>query len=150
MIATIEEFEAEVDRLLALLLPHLTAEHAQRSFAGDILPWRRDRFVTFDHPEGDATPFIEGRDGVFDYIISERGNEYERIRGTAHDVLGELFIGLTSHLSHTYGFRRGGPEPLLACFDEQERLLALLDKQWAAKAAHNNRQHRERIAHERG
>ena len=149
-IQTIEDFKSEVDRLLALLVPHLTDAHAMHNFAGEILPPRRDLFVTFDHPIGDATPFVEGGDGVFDFVISERGTEYRRERGTAHEVLGKLFIGLTSQLTHAYGFRRGGAEPLLDCFDEQERLLALLDAGWAAEAARQNQPHRERIAREHG
>lgn len=148
-IQTIEQFQSEFCRLLAVLVPHVTAEHLPRNYAGDILCPERSLFVTFDRPKGDGTPYVESNGGGFDYVISERGSEYRREPGTADEVMGKLFISITSGLSHSYGFRRGGPEPLLACFDEQEQLLALLDSGWAAEAARQNQSHRERIARER-
>lgn len=89
---------------------------------------------TFDFPRGDGTPNIEIDDsGLFHYVISKRGNEYDRkITNDLNNLLYWVFSNVTFSIATTFelnnriedqDFRR-------IMFDKQEKLLGILDQNW--------------------
>jgi hypothetical protein len=89
--------------------------------------------VTFDAPKGDATPFVELRNGQFHFVISERGHEFERVAGNADEILALLFEGITSDLAYNFELRHRvrGQDPRKIAFAKQIELLTLLNAKWA-------------------
>lgn len=92
---------------------------------------------TFSTPKGDATPNIEvDNSGLYNYVISERGNEYERkITADLNDLLYWIFASVTFSMACDFelknrvenrDFRR-------MMFAKQEELLGILDKKWEEK-----------------
>ncbi len=92
---------------------------------------------TFSLPKGDATPNIEvDSSGLYNYVISERGTEYERrITSDFNDLLYWIFASVTFSMACDFelknrvknrDFRR-------IMFAKQEELLGILDRDWEEK-----------------
>lgn len=86
-VKTIKELQEKIERLLVVLADNINDDYYSKNTHGDILCLKKSNLVTFDSPIGDATPFIEVKNGQFNFIISERGVEYKRIIGDADNVM---------------------------------------------------------------
>ncbi|MFD2263991.1 Imm63 family immunity protein [Lacibacterium aquatile] len=120
---------------------HIDPSWHGRNAAGETLDFTRCPPVTFDRPEGDATPFIEGGDGLFHFIISERGQERRRKSGDADQVLYLLFCSITFMLAVRFELtnRIAGQDSRRQMFAKQVALLALLNARWAESQAVEHR-----------
>lgn len=92
---------------------------------------------TFSTPIGDATPNIEVDSlGLYNYVISERGNEYKRnITSDLNDLLYWIFADVTSSMSSDFELKNRIEEKdcRRIMFTKQEELLGLLNKEWEEK-----------------
>lgn len=71
-ITNIDELNAAFQRLLRVLETHIGDDFYPRNAQGEVLTFDKWKTVTFDFPLGDATPFVEMRNGQFNFVISER------------------------------------------------------------------------------
>lgn len=89
---------------------------------------------TFSTPKGDATPNIEiGSSGLYNYVISERGNEYKRkITSELNDLLYWIFASVTFSMACDYELKNRveNKDFRRIMFAKQEDLLGLLNKDW--------------------
>lgn len=134
-IVTIEDFQKETRRLSGILAENISDDYYPRSGDGQILTFDQYPFVTFNGPRGDATPFIELKDGVFNFVLSERGTEFRRIKGDADKILFLVFEGLANELASGYAARNRieGQDFRRLMFAKSVELLNLLNPEWAAR-----------------
>jgi len=98
------------------------------------LSYNIDRAETFDHPVGDATPYIEKVDGQFHYVISERGQEYKRVASAdPYEILRLLFDDVTFTMASQFEVnnRAAYQDCRRILFAKQVELLGTLDPAWA-------------------
>ena len=92
---------------------------------------------TFSSPIGDATPNIEVDNlGLYNYVISERGNEFERkLTSDLNDLLYWIFSSVTFSMACDYELKNRIEEKdcRRIMFEKQEELLGILDKKWEEK-----------------
>ena len=92
---------------------------------------------TFEHLRGDGTPCIEvDSKGFMYYVISERGQEFERRKtGKINDLLYWIFSDVTSLMSFRYELenRIEDKDCRRLAFNKQLELLGLLDNDWKEK-----------------
>ena len=92
---------------------------------------------TFSFPIGDATPNIEVDNlGLYNYVISERGDEYERkITSDLNDLLYWIFASVTFSMACDYELKNRieNKDFRRIMFAKQEELLGLLNKDWEEK-----------------
>lgn len=92
---------------------------------------------TFSSPIGDATPNIEIDSlGLYNYVISERGEEYERkITSDLNDLLYWIFASVTFSMACDYELKNRIEEKdcRRIMFVKQEELLGLLNENWKEK-----------------
>jgi hypothetical protein len=92
---------------------------------------------TFSSPIGDATPNIEVDNlGLYNYVISERGNEYERkLTSDLNDLLYWIFSSVTFSMACDYELKNRIEEKDFRriMFEKQEELLGLLNREWEEK-----------------
>ncbi|WBL23854.1 Imm63 family immunity protein [Zunongwangia sp. HRR-M8] len=92
---------------------------------------------TFSSPIGDATPNIEVDNvGLYNYVISERGNEYERkLTSDLNELLYWIFSPVTFSMACDYELKNRIEEKdcRRIIFEKQEKLLGILDKKWEEK-----------------
>lgn len=90
-----------------------------------------------------AIPYIEiDNDGNYNYIIRERGKEYERkIFKTEEKLLFEVFKNATSLMATNFELqnRIENQDCRILIFNKKEELLSLINQDWAIK---------ERIRHQ--
>ena len=87
-------------------------------------------------PQHDGSPHIEEVSGKFEFVVTERGTEFERIRGlSADEVLYMLMEGVTMRIATQYELenRKEGIDGRSIWFPYQEMLMAEFNPQWAAK-----------------
>lgn len=139
-IKTIDDLKIEFQRLLKVLEVHISNDFYPRNARGDILTFDKWRTVTFDSPIGDATPFIEMKNGQFNFIISERGSEYERVAGDSEEMLELIFEGITFTLAVEFELRNRVEyqDSRRLMFAKQIELLELLNPSWAARESENH------------
>ena len=98
---------------------------------------------TFSSPIGDATPNIEIDDlGLYHYVISERGNEYDRkMTSDLNDLLYWIFSSVTFSMATDYELKNRIEDQDFRriLFQKQQELLGTLNKEW---------EERERKEHE--
>ena len=98
---------------------------------------------TFSSPIGDATPNIEVDDfGLYHYVISERGNEYDRkMTSDLNDLLYWIFSSVTFSMAADYELKHRIEEQDFRriLFRRQRELLKSLNEEW---------EERERKEHE--
>ena len=92
---------------------------------------------TFSFSIGDATPNIEVDNlGLYHYVISERGNEYERkITSDLNDLLYWIFSVVTFSMACDYELKNRieDKDSRRIIFAKQVELLGLLRKDWEEK-----------------
>ena len=92
---------------------------------------------TFSSPRGDATPNIEvDPSGLYYYVISERGHEYERkITSDLNDLLYWIFSSVTFSMACDYELqhRIEDKDGRRILFAKQLELLEVLDEKWKEK-----------------
>jgi len=89
---------------------------------------------TFSSPIGDATPNIEvDNSGLYHFVISERGTEYERkITSDLNDLMYWVFSGVTFSMACDYELKNRikDKDSRRIMFAKQEELLGNLNKDW--------------------
>lgn len=87
-------------------------------------------------PQHDGTPHVEMRSGKFEFVVTERGSELERISGLDNDeILYLLFEGITSIMATSYELRNRKPigDGRAVWFPYQEKLMAELKPSWGVR-----------------
>jgi len=140
-IQSIDDFKDAVERLLDVLARNIDDDYYPRNGYGEVLTFAKWKLVTFDFPKGDATPFIEMRNGQFHFVISERGYESKRAIGNADEVLALLLDGITFTLASGFAARHSvkGQDFRRALFTKQIELLTLLNPEWAQSVSEKQR-----------
>ena len=93
-------------------------------------------------PQQEGSPHIELADGKFQFVVTERGLELERIVSlSADDVLYLLFNGITQHMATTYELQNRIPETdgRSVWFPYQEQLMENLNPSWGGKLREEHR-----------
>ena len=89
---------------------------------------------TFSSPKGDATPNVEvDSSGLYNYVISERGTEYERrMTSDLNDLLYWIFASITFSMACDFELKNRveNKDFRRIMFAKQEELLGNLDKNW--------------------
>jgi hypothetical protein len=89
---------------------------------------------TFGSPIGDATPNIEVDNlGLYYFVISERGTEYERkTTSDLNDLMYWIFSGVTFSMACDYELKNRieDKDSRRIIFAKQKELLGLLNKDW--------------------
>lgn len=84
-----------------------------------------------------ANPYIElDEKGNYNYVIRERGTEYERkVFKTENDLLFEVFKNITSYLATDFELKNRieNQDPRILIFNKKEELLSLINDDWAKK-----------------
>ena len=132
MIHTLSDLKCEVHKYLSILSCRVTQDHLPRTFDGRVIPFDKLAFVTFDSPTGDGTPFIEESHGSFFIVISERGNEFERVALTPDELLYRIFESITFSLATNFTSRNrpAAQDQRRLLFSKQLELLASLSGSW--------------------
>lgn len=135
-IATIDEFKAEYQRLLAILAQNIDDDYYPRNVHGHVLRFNALPWVSFD-PYLDATPLIEFDGHMFQYRVLSRSNEIEEITGDADKILAKVFSDITDFLASNFEVRHriAGEDSRRAMFAKQIDLLQLLNPEWASTEA---------------
>lgn len=91
---------------------------------------------TFDHPTGDGLPCIEIRGDEMHWVVSERGEEFER-RTTRDldELLYWVFAGITFGMAADWEVRHRNEDEdsRVGLFRKQLELLAQLNDEWVAR-----------------
>jgi len=92
---------------------------------------------TYGHAIGDATPYIEiDSNGCLFYVISERGQEYERKKtDKINDLLYWIFADVTFSMSCDYELKNRieDKDCRRIIFDKQVELLGQLHETWGER-----------------
>ncbi|WP_405377750.1 Imm63 family immunity protein [Nonlabens sp. Asnod3-A02] len=92
---------------------------------------------TFSSPIGDATPNIEVDNfGLYNYVISERGNEYEKkLTSDLNELLYWIFSSVTFSMACDSELKNriAAKDCRRIMFEKQEELLGLLNEEWEEK-----------------
>ncbi len=92
---------------------------------------------TFSLPKGDATPNIEiDSSGLYNYVISERGTEYERrITSDLKELLYWIFTSVTFFMACDFELKNRvkNRDFRKIMFAKQKELLGILDRDWEEK-----------------
>jgi hypothetical protein len=87
-------------------------------------------------PQHDGSPHVEVANGKFQYVVTERGSEFERIDNlSSDDVLYLLLRGITQHMATTFELqnRIPGTDGRSAWFPYQEKLMENLNPAWGER-----------------
>ena len=87
-------------------------------------------------PQHDGTPHVEMKSGLFEFVVTERGSEIERISGLDTDeVMYLLFEGITLAMATSYelGNRKPIGDGRAVWFPYQEKLMAGLRPSWGVR-----------------
>ncbi|HAK90194.1 MULTISPECIES: Imm63 family immunity protein [Massilia] len=116
-----------------LSLSGLAAEFSSMAEHLDVEPY----YKTFHtSPQQDGAPHVELISGKFEFVVTERGSELERISGLDNDeVLYLLFKGVTSVMATSYELRNRKPsgDGRVVWFPYQEKLMAGLKPSWGVR-----------------
>jgi len=88
----------------------------------------------WDHARGDATPHVEVHGGLMSWVVSERGQEYERrTTGDLYEWLSWVFTAATKFMANDWELQRRIPyvESRITNFVKHLELLERLDPAWA-------------------
>lgn len=89
-------------------------------------------------PQHDGSPHIELRNDKFEFVVTEKGSEFERIKGlSADDVLYLLMEGVTMQMATQYELnnRREGTDGRSIWFPYQEKLMSDFYPRWGERLA---------------
>ena len=87
-------------------------------------------------PQHDGAPHVEMKAGKFEFVVTERGSELQRISGLdTNEVLYLLFEGITLKMATSYELRNREPsgDGRAVWFPYQEELMARLKPYWGVK-----------------
>jgi Immunity protein 63 len=87
-------------------------------------------------PQHDGAPHVELKSGKFEFVVTERGSELERISGLDTDeVLYLMFAGITATMATSYEARNRKPsgDGRAVWFPYQEELMERLEPQWGVR-----------------
>ena len=93
-------------------------------------------------PQHDGSPHIEIANGRFQFVVTERGSEYERVGDlSADDVLYLLLDGITQQMATTYELQNRIPETdgRSVWFPYQEHLMERLNPSWGERLRDEHR-----------
>jgi hypothetical protein len=113
-----------------LSLSSLAAEFRSMAEQLDVEPYYKAFHASAQH---DGAPHVEMKSGKFEFVVTERGSELERISGLDNDkVLYLLFEGITSVMATSYELRNRKPtgDGRAVWFSYQEKLMAELRPSW--------------------
>ena len=99
----------------------------------DVEPYYKSFHTT---PKHDGSPQIEMADGKFQFVVTERGSEFEKIGNLSADkVLYLLFEGITLHMATQYELRNrvAGVDGRSVWFPYQESLMGNPNPLWGEK-----------------
>lgn len=116
-----------------LSLSGLAAEFCSMAEQLDVEPYYK---VFHTSPQRDGTPHVEMRFRKFEFVVTERGSELERISGLDNDeVLYLLFEGITSIMATSYELRnrKSTGDGRAVWFPYQENLMAGLKPSWGTR-----------------
>lgn len=116
-----------------LSLSGLAAEFRSMAEHLDVEPYYKAFHTS---PQHDGAPHVEMRSGKFEFVVTERGSELERISGLDNDeVLYLLFEGITSIMATSYELRNRKPtgDSRAVWFPYQEKLMAGLRPSWGIR-----------------
>ncbi len=85
-------------------------------------------------PQHDGSPHIEEVNGKFEFVVTERGTEFERIKDlSTNDVLYMLMESITMLMATQYELenRKEGIDGRSVWFPYQEKLMAEFNPKWA-------------------
>lgn len=105
----------------------------------DVEPYYKTFHTT---PQHDGSPHIEIANGRFQFVVTERGSEFERVGDlSADDALYLLFDGITQHMATTYELQNRIPETdgRSVWFPYQERLMENLNPSWGERLREEHR-----------
>lgn len=105
----------------------------------DVEPYYKTFHTT---PQHDGSPHIEIENGRFQFVVTERGSESERVSNlSADDALYLLFDGITQHMATTYELKNRIPETdgRSVWFPYQERLMENLNPSWCERLREEHR-----------
>ena len=111
----------------------LAAEFRSMAEHLDVEPYSK---AFHSSPQHDGAPHVEMRSGKFEFVVTERGSELERISGLDNDaVLYLLFKGITSIMATSYELRNRKPtgDGRAVWFPYQEKLMAGLKPSWGVR-----------------
>ncbi|MGE5424589.1 MAG: Imm63 family immunity protein [Syntrophothermus sp.] len=95
-------------------------------------------------PNQDAHPYIEiDNNGQMNYVISERGQEYQRnITDDPDELLYLLFENVTRNMASDYELanRKEGQDMRHILFSKQEELLGILNENWKKRKIEEHKQ----------
>lgn len=90
-----------------LSLSDLATEFRSMAEQLDVEPYYKAFHMS---PQHDGAPHVEMKFGKFEFVVTERGSELERISGLDNDeVLYLLFEGITSIMATSYELRNRKP-----------------------------------------
>jgi hypothetical protein len=116
-----------------LSLSGLAAEFRSMAEQLDVEPYYKAFHTS---PQHDGAPHVEMKSGKFEFVVTERGLELERISGLDNDeVLYLLFEGITSIMATSYELRNRKPtgDGRAVWFPYQEKLMAGLRPSWGVR-----------------
>lgn len=99
----------------------------------DVEPYYKSFHTT---PQHDGSPHIEVANGKFQFVVTERGSEFERVENlSADNVLYLLFNGITQHMATMYELQNRMPETdgRSVWFPYQECLMENLSPSWGER-----------------
>lgn len=114
-------------------LSGLAAEYRSMAEQLDVEPYYKAFHTS---PQQDGTPHVEMKSEKFEFVVTERGSEFERISGLDNDeVLYLLFKGVTSPMAISYELRNRRPtgDGRDVWFAYQEKLMAGLKPSWGVR-----------------
>lgn len=106
----------------------------------DVDPYYKSFHTT---PQHEGSPHIELVDGKFEFVVTERGSELERIGNlSADDVLYLLLEGVTHVMATTYEVKNRipGTDGRSIWFPYQERLMEGLNPGWGDRLREEHQQ----------
>lgn len=116
-----------------LSLSGLAAEFRSMAEQLDVAAYYK---VFHTSPQHDGAPHVEMRSGKFEFVVTERGSELERISGLDNDeVLYLLFEGITFIMATSYELRNRKPtgDGRAVWFPYQEKLMEGLRPSWGVR-----------------
>jgi hypothetical protein len=109
-----------------------------QKFRQMVTPLDVDSYYKIFHttPQHDGSPHIEMENGEFQFVVTERGTEFERIKNlSADEILYLLFKGITLSMATQYELRNRieGIDGRSTWFPYQESLMEKLNPLWGIK-----------------
>jgi hypothetical protein len=130
-IASLKEFENKYNEICWKINAVIIGKDSNKN---NVLIYK---WVTFGGaPVGDATPLVDYCHGKFKYIVSERGNEFERIESpNPYEIMFHIFGNITHAMASNHELKNRviGQDFRRIMFSKQLEILGLIDSEWQLK-----------------